>query len=80
MDVQMGSVKDVPALIKYHAINADGTVSHIHADGQLHALTLSEACRVSEIRHVYKLLECQFHILHVICNFCAVSTSELHFH
>jgi hypothetical protein len=38
MDVQMGSLKDVPALIKYHAMNADGTVTHIHVDGQLDAL------------------------------------------
>jgi len=29
---------DVPALIKYHAMNADGTVTHIHMDGQLGAL------------------------------------------
>lgn len=29
---------DVPALIKYHAMNADGTVTHIHMNGQLDAL------------------------------------------
>jgi len=38
MDVQMRFVKDVPALIKYHAMNADGTVTHIHMGGQLDAL------------------------------------------
>jgi hypothetical protein len=38
MDVQMRSVNDVPALIKYHAMYADGTVTHIHMDGQLDVL------------------------------------------
>jgi hypothetical protein len=40
----MGSVKYVLALIKYHGTNADGTVIHIHVDGQPHALNVSEAC------------------------------------
>lgn len=64
----MRCVKDVPALIKYHAMNADGTVTYIHMVS-LMPWPMSEACKVSKIRHIYKMLECQFHILHALATF-----------